>query len=147
VPLTITGSVSASAGGQATADAYISGTNFDGVETCADPSGVLRCIGVTVTGAATLDASYSLPAGAIASVVLSAIGDAGLPGLGSFSASADPMITIDPTFLAQNPGYSLVFSPNLAVPEPASWALMLIGVGGLGAALRASRRSLTAAAA
>lgn len=33
-----------------------------------------------------------------------------------------------------------------AVPEPSSWALMLIGFGGLGAALRARRRSSLAAA-
>jgi len=30
-----------------------------------------------------------------------------------------------------------------AVPEPATWALMLIGIGGLGAALRLSRRGAT----
>ena len=33
-----------------------------------------------------------------------------------------------------------------AVPEPASWALMLIGVGGLGAVMRGSRRGVTLAA-
>jgi hypothetical protein len=33
-----------------------------------------------------------------------------------------------------------------AVPEPAGWALMLIGVGALGAALRRQRRALPAAA-
>jgi hypothetical protein len=32
------------------------------------------------------------------------------------------------------------------VPEPASWALMIAGFGGLGAALRAKRRTLAAAA-
>jgi len=32
------------------------------------------------------------------------------------------------------------------VPEPASWALMLVGFGGLGAALRARRRGRTVAA-
>ena len=33
-----------------------------------------------------------------------------------------------------------------AVPEPATWALMLIGIGGLGAALRSSRKSALVAA-
>lgn len=31
-----------------------------------------------------------------------------------------------------------------ATPEPASWALMLIGFGGLGAALRSSRQKAAA---
>jgi hypothetical protein len=142
VPLTITGSVSASAGGLATAYASIIGTDF---------SGVVACSCAAAPGAATLDQSFSVTPGAVSAVTLFAAGQEGGndtgPGVGSYSASADPMITIDPAFLAQNPGYSLVFSPNLAVPEPATWALMLIGVGGLGAAMRGSRRSLTAAAA
>jgi hypothetical protein len=42
----------------------------------------------------------------------------------------------------------LTVNGNLAgVPEPTSWALMLVGFGGLGAALRRSRRTLVAVAA
>jgi choice-of-anchor C domain-containing protein len=37
-------------------------------------------------------------------------------------------------------------SVSLAVPEPTSWALMLIGFGGLGAALRRQRRPVAALA-
>ncbi len=56
----------------------------------------------------------------------------------------DPTFTIDPAFLQQNPGYSLQFSPGIgdsptSVPEPATWAMMLVGFGGLGAAIRVSR--------
>jgi hypothetical protein len=36
------------------------------------------------------------------------------------------------------------FSTAAAVPEPAAWALMLLGFGGLGAALRSSKRRATA---
>jgi len=38
------------------------------------------------------------------------------------------------------------FTASVAVPEPATWAMMLVGFGGLGAAMR-SRRKLAAAAA
>jgi hypothetical protein len=41
---------------------------------------------------------------------------------------------------------SLAFSATVSVPEPASWALMLVSVAGLGAALRASRKSIATAA-
>lgn len=53
--------------------------------------------------------------------------------------------TIDPSkfsFTAQWVG-----ADPSAVPEPAAWALMLAGFGGLGGALRARRRGLAAAAA
>jgi len=49
---------------------------------------------------------------------------------GSASATADPVISIDPTWLAQNPGYSLEFSPGItngSTPEPSS--LFLLGSG------------------
>jgi hypothetical protein len=53
-------------------------------------------------------------------------------------ASADPLIQIDPTFLANNPGLSLDFSAGIengiagAVPEPSTWAMMILGFAGLG---------------
>jgi hypothetical protein len=34
------------------------------------------------------------------------------------------------------------FTPSLAVPEPANWALMIVGIAGVGVAMRASRRKL-----
>jgi hypothetical protein len=51
-------------------------------------------------------------------------------GAGNSSASADPMISIDPTFLLDNPDFSLLFSSNVdaAAPEPGGIALMLCGV-------------------
>jgi len=55
------------------------------------------------------------------------------------SGSIDPMLVIDPTWLSNNPGYSLVFSTNLsateAVPEPLTLSAFAAGLIGL-AALR-----------
>ena len=78
-------------------------------------------------------------------------------GSGTFSASADPVIEIDPSWLALNPGYYLVFSPNVtpptgtgtgtgtgSVPEPDTLLLGLLGLAGI--ALSARRRSAAAAA-
>jgi hypothetical protein len=65
-------------------------------------------------------------------------------GLSDGSAYA----TVDPTFTLPA-GYSLELSPgvsNGAVPEPAAWALMLVGVGGVGALARHRRSGALAAA-
>ncbi len=62
-------------------------------------------------------------------------------------AYADPVIS----FVGPHDGYSLVFSPDMGngdgpgVPEPATWALMVVGFGALGAALRRRSRSALAA--
>jgi hypothetical protein len=64
----------------------------------------------------------------------------------------DPFFEIDPVWSAANPGYSLAFPDGFGnlpggVPEPASWALMVAGFGGLGAALRRRRAPKALAAA
>ena len=104
------------------------------------------------------DKSYNVLAGVTYSVVLSASGEfltnptATVSSVGAFSAEVDPpsLISISPTFLDQNPGFSLVTNdglvpPTPGVPEPASWALMIAGFGLAGSMLR-RRRTLVSAA-
>jgi hypothetical protein len=65
---------------------------------------------------------------------------------GAFSAYADPYIYIDPTFLASNPGYSVVVSagidnaPISAVPEPCALAIFGVALVGIGM-MRGQRRA------
>jgi hypothetical protein len=61
---------------------------------------------------------------------------------GSFGDTLDPFIQIDPSFLALNPGVSLIISPGVgnepvsgAVPEPDSWMIFLSGLVCLAATL------------
>jgi hypothetical protein len=59
------------------------------------------------------------------------------------SASIDPMVTIDPGFIDKDL-FTLSFSPDVAgggggggaVPEPATWAILLVGFFGVGATFR-----------
>ena len=70
----------------------------------------------------------------------------------SGSLTVDPLFTIDPTFLAANPGYSLSFSAGVGdslasgIPEPATWAMMLLGIGSAGLTMRSRRKWAPAAA-
>jgi hypothetical protein len=76
----------------------------------------------------------------------------GFGGSDTFSASLDPTFAIAPG-TANSGAYSFIFSDGIGntapggggVPEPSVWALMLIGFGGLGAALR-RRRALAVTA-
>jgi hypothetical protein len=71
-------------------------------------------------------------------------------GHGSATASADPYFFIDPEFLSENPGYSIIVSPGVSndplpsggVPEPSAWTLALLGVGAIGGAMRSRRKHL-----
>lgn len=61
-------------------------------------------------------------------------------GGGTAEAWADPLIYIDPEFLAANPGYTLTLSPGVvnAVPAPATLGLLATGLAGI--VLRSRRR-------
>jgi hypothetical protein len=56
------------------------------------------------------------------------------------------MIYIDPSFAHSNPGYALEISSGIqnigpsSAPEPAAWALLLVGFAGLGGMMRFDRR-------
>jgi hypothetical protein len=65
-------------------------------------------------------------------------------GANSGEAYADPYLYIDPS-TPDAADYSITLSPGVGnglpgVPEPASWALMILGVGATGATFRGSRR-------
>jgi hypothetical protein len=64
----------------------------------------------------------------------------------SASGLADPFLFADPSFTAAHPDYQLILSPGvgnappLAIPEPATWFLLILGCCGVGSAVRANRR-------
>jgi PEP-CTERM motif len=72
-------------------------------------------------------------------------------GTASFFAQVDPIFTIDPS-VANADQYHFVFSEGIgntisAVPEPSTWAMMILGFTGIGfmAYRRRSRPALMAA--
>jgi hypothetical protein len=89
------------------------GSSFSGTQKGFGEIGVLNDYGVSVTGSA------------------------GGLGSGQYSATLDPKIIVDPSFPDAS-AYSIVFSPNVggsagsAVPEPSTWAMMIVGFAGLG---------------
>jgi len=72
---------------------------------------------------------------------------------GDAEAYAQQFFSIETGFAEDNPEYTLIVSDGVAnimppsgAPEPATWVMMLVGFGGLGAAMRARRRSVAATA-
>lgn len=112
-----------------------------------DGSGVL-------TSSYSGDIHFTAWAGDINSIGVSA--QASSEGGYGGSAYADPYIFIDPAFAATDPNYAsdyaLTFSagagndPTGTVPEPATWALMLGGLGLIGSRLRRRRGAAVVAA-
>ena len=72
------------------------------------------------------------------------------PGLAAFFAASGAMPwyeqAVGPSFnlLASYMGTATLISPVSAAPEPAAWALMLVGIGAVGAALRLRKPSVLA---
>jgi hypothetical protein len=101
----------------------------------------------------SLDATFNFQANQVYTAYILVEGSASNPICGgicssseSFSAVVDPIFIISPDF-ANN--YTLEFSPGVqngiagGVPEPSTWAMMLIGFAGLGFAFRQSRRRMS----
>jgi len=83
-------------------------------------------------------------------ITLSTFADVGASG-GSASVTLDPILTIDPSFALIDPNYLEDYSIQLddgignspspgPLPEPATWAMVMLGVGMTGAGLRMARR-------
>jgi hypothetical protein len=96
----------------------------------------------------------------ISMITLQASANAGPAGLGYYTGTMTAMIDPQINFNINLSDYSVTtgaYNPNIlidpnagtgGVPEPAAWALMLVGFGGLGAVLRRRRaRTVFAAAA
>jgi hypothetical protein len=100
------------------------------------------------SGLVSFNGDLSLDANTVYRVDLFAIGLA--QGNEHASARADPYFYIEPDFLATHPGYSLDFSAGVGnspihvpttVPEASTWAMMIMGLGGIGAVARRRRRA------
>jgi hypothetical protein len=116
--------------------AFGSGSCFEGSPNCRAYSFIQSLHLISSTATTTGDVGYT-------KLAISVIGYHG-----SASGFIDPFITIDPSF-ANASQYSVVFSSGTgnpvaaAVPEPAEWAMLLIGFGFAGGALRSRRSTAT----
>lgn len=146
VPLTITGSGSAAESGQNAniSKASISWSYVDPTYGYDTSSFSVQASGAQPTNNVNaLNTSFQDKTGFIGQVMLSASID--IQGADpryateTGSASVDPLLTIDPNFLASHPGVSLILSTNVTpgVPEPSTPALLLLGLGAVVWALRA----------
>ncbi len=123
-----------------TVDALVDGTDFDGagIFTAANNPNLQGPPGSTTT--ASRNGSGS--------VVRADFGSNGLEGAGQTSATyifrtnatnynLGGTFTTQDGSVAQRPN----FQPIAAVPEPATWAMMLVGFGAIGASMRRRRRA------
>jgi hypothetical protein len=137
VPVTLDGDVFISGADQAILSAGISWNENAGA------AGVSTLDGLPMEDK-PVHAAFIVLSNQVYNVVMEVKGDTCLftcvHNAGDWEASADPHLAIDPSFLAANPGYSLIFSPGVipgpGVPEPSTWAMMVLGLGVVGWRLR-----------
>ncbi|HLZ77522.1 PEPxxWA-CTERM sorting domain-containing protein [Phenylobacterium sp.] len=101
-----------------------------------------------------VNVSFSVPTNTVEWIKLSAAASGADYG-SEFTAQADPILFLDPS-IGDPQDYSIEVSPDVTngdppfvgggdVPEPAAWAMMLVGFGALGAVIRRRRRAALAA--
>jgi hypothetical protein len=134
------GATSVFGGGQATAFLYLDGTLLN--YACSS-STTGYCV---VSDEFAFNTEFSAPSNTVQKLEIDLSGGTAAFGGGPYSASADPIITVDPAYAAE--GYSLVLSPNVtlgspasSVPEPGTWAMLLAGFAALGFAYCVRRRA------
>jgi hypothetical protein len=138
----------------------VSGSNGNATASAAivvDGTGIQiqGCTTVAVTSCNSLgsdasltNAPFSVPLDSVQRIDLTLSGSAlatDPSGVG-YTGTLDPLVQIDPNFLAANPNLSLEFSANLpadltAVPEPSSFVLLGAGLFGLGFMVRKRKAS------
>lgn len=101
------------------------------IKYCEDPTFPVSISNGTYYGSIESDTKY-------------AIGIVALAEPDNANPSASASASVDPTITLLNPNYSLALSPGIgngiaSVPEPATWAMLILGVAMVGAAFR--RRS------
>jgi hypothetical protein len=134
------GATSIFGGGQATAFIYLDGTLLN--YACSS-SMVGYC---AVLNAFAFNTDFAAPTNTVQKLEIDLSGGTAAFGGGPYSAAIDPMITLDPAYVAQ--GDTLELSPNVtqesvapSAPEPATWVMALTGFAALGFAYRVRRRA------
>lgn len=145
------GSASETGSGNAFAHLYLNGSSVigePGTLTSACSAYEVNGCG-SISSAFILNSVFSAQSGTVQQIEIDVDGDVNQNG-GTYMASVDPTITIDPGFLAANPGFTLEFSSNVTqnpispIPLPDARPLIASGLGALGLVGRRKRREARA---